>query len=106
MLNRDKEVIGEVFNCSNITKRKQLESQLQEKNDQLLRLSITDSLTGLFNVRHLNAELAKLIKAQRRFPNRHGLRGAHRRGQVQGVQRHQGPPGRRPPAGDAGQHLP
>lgn len=70
MLNRDKEVIGEVFNCSNITKRKQLESQLQEKNDQLLRLSITDSLTGLYNVRHLNAELAKLIKAQRRFPNR------------------------------------
>lgn len=70
MLNRDKEVIGEVFNCSNITKRKQLESQLQEKNEQLLRLSITDSLTGLYNVRHLNAELAKLIKAQRRFPNR------------------------------------
>lgn len=70
MLNRDKEVIGEVFNCSNISKRKQLESQLQEKNEQLLRLSITDSLTGLYNVRHLNAELAKLIKAQRRFPNR------------------------------------
>jgi diguanylate cyclase (GGDEF)-like protein/PAS domain S-box-containing protein len=70
MLNRDKEVIGEVFNCSNISKRKQLESQLQEKNDQLLRLSITDSLTGLFNVRHLNAELSRLIKAQRRFPNR------------------------------------
>ncbi len=70
MLNRDKEVIGEVFNCSNISKRKQLESQLQEKNDQLLRLSITDSLTGLYNVRHLNAELSRLIKAQRRFPNR------------------------------------
>jgi diguanylate cyclase (GGDEF)-like protein/PAS domain S-box-containing protein len=70
MLNRDKEVIGEVFNCSNISKRKQLESQLQEKNEQLLRLSITDSLTGLFNVRHLNAELGKLIKAHRRYPNR------------------------------------
>lgn len=70
MLNRDKEVIGEVFNCSNITKRKHLESQLQEKNEQLLRLSITDSLTGLYNVRHLNAELAKLLKAQRRFPSR------------------------------------
>jgi diguanylate cyclase (GGDEF)-like protein/PAS domain S-box-containing protein len=70
MLNRDKEVIGEVFNCSNISKRKQLESQLQEKNEQLLRLSITDSLTGLFNVRHLNSELGKLIKAHRRYPNR------------------------------------
>ncbi len=70
MLNRDKETMGEVFNCSNITKRKQLESQLQEKNEQLLRLVITDSLTGLFNVRHLNAELGRLIKAQKRFPNR------------------------------------
>ena len=70
MLNRDKEVIGEVFNCSNITKRKQLESQLQEKNEQLLRLVITDSLTGLYNVRHLNGELGRLIRARKRFPNR------------------------------------
>lgn len=70
MTNRDKEVIGEVFNCSNISKRKHLESQLQEKNEQLLRLVITDSLTGLYNVRHLNAELGRLIRAQKRFPNR------------------------------------
>jgi diguanylate cyclase (GGDEF)-like protein/PAS domain S-box-containing protein len=70
MLNRDKEVIGEVFNCSNITKRKQLESQLHEKNEQLLRLVITDSLTGLYNVRHLNAELGRVIRAQKRYPNR------------------------------------
>ena len=70
MLNRDKEVMGEVFNCSNISKRKQLESQLHEKNEQLLRLVITDSLTGLYNVRHLNAELGRLIRAQKRFPNR------------------------------------
>ena len=70
MLNRDKEVIGEVFNCSNISKRKHLESQLHEKNEQLLRLVITDSLTGLYNVRHLNAELGRMIRAQKRFPNR------------------------------------
>lgn len=70
MLNRDKEVIGEVFNCSNISKRKQLESQLHEKNEQLLRLVITDSLTGLYNVRHLNAELSRLLRAHKRFPNR------------------------------------
>ena len=70
MLNRDKEIIGEVFNCSNISKRKHLESQLQEKNEQLLRLVITDSLTGLYNVRHLNAELGRMLKAQKRFPNR------------------------------------
>lgn len=70
MLNRDKEIIGEVFNCSNISKRKHLESQLQEKNEQLLRLVITDSLTGLFNVRHLNAELARMFKALKRFPSR------------------------------------
>lgn len=70
MLNRDKETIGEVFNCSNISKRKHLESQLQEKNEQLLRLVITDSLTGLYNVRHLNAELGRMIKAQKRHPGR------------------------------------
>ncbi len=70
MLNRDKETIGEVFNCSNISKRKHLESQLHEKNEQLLRLVITDSLTGLYNVRHLNAELGRMIRAQKRFPNR------------------------------------
>lgn len=70
MLNRDKETIGEVFNCSNISKRKQLEAQLHEKNEQLLRLVITDSLTGLFNVRHLNAEMGRMIKAQKRHPNR------------------------------------
>ncbi len=70
MLNRDKETIGEVFNCNNISKRKQLEGQLQEKNEQLLRLVITDSLTGLYNVRHLNAELGRMIKAQKRHPNR------------------------------------
>jgi diguanylate cyclase (GGDEF)-like protein/PAS domain S-box-containing protein len=70
MLNRDKETIGAVFNCSNISKRKHLEGQLQEKNEQLLRLVITDSLTGLYNVRHLNAELGRMLKAQKRHPNR------------------------------------
>ncbi len=70
MLKREQEVIGEVFNCSNVTKRRHLEHQLQEKNEQLLRISITDALTGLFNVRHLNAELGRLMKAQRRFPDR------------------------------------
>ncbi len=70
MLKREEEVIGEVFNCSNVTKRRQLERQLQEKNEQLLRISITDALTGLYNVRHLNAELGRLMKAQKRFPDR------------------------------------
>ncbi len=70
MLNRDKETIGEVFNCSNISKRKHLEGQLHEKNEQLLRLVITDSLTGLYNVRHLNTELGRMIKAQKRHRNR------------------------------------
>ncbi len=70
MLKREEEVIGEVFNCSNVTNRRHLERQLQEKNEQLLRLSMTDALTGLFNVRHLNAELGRLMKAQKRFPDR------------------------------------
>ncbi len=70
MYNREQQIMGEVFNCANITQRKLLEEQLQIKNDQLLHLSITDGLTGLFNIRHLHQELEKLTKTLKRFPDR------------------------------------
>jgi two-component system cell cycle response regulator len=38
---------------------KQLQDQLRERNHQLERLSRTDALTGLFNRRHLDEELAR-----------------------------------------------
>lgn len=68
--NREGAAIGSVFNCSNITGRKRLEEELKEKNEQLLRLSITDALTGLFNVRHLGAEMARHVKAFHRYGRR------------------------------------
>jgi two-component system cell cycle response regulator len=39
---------------------KKLQDQLQERNAELDRLSRTDSLTGLYNRRHLDSELARL----------------------------------------------
>jgi diguanylate cyclase (GGDEF)-like protein/PAS domain S-box-containing protein len=70
MLRGENEIIGTVFNCVDITKRRQLELELQEKNQQLLRLSITDGLTGLFNVRHFHEELSRSLKGLRRYPDR------------------------------------
>jgi len=70
MFRSDKEMIGTVFNCVDITKRRQLELELQEKNHQLLRLSITDGLTGLFNVRHFHEEVSRSLKTLRRYPDR------------------------------------
>jgi diguanylate cyclase (GGDEF)-like protein/PAS domain S-box-containing protein len=71
MLRGDQEAIGTVFNCVDITKRRQLELELQEKNQQLLRLSITDGLTGLYNVRHFHDELTRSLKTLRRYPDRY-----------------------------------
>ena len=63
-------IIGEVFNGADITASKRLEEELKVKNEQLLHLSLTDGLTGLYNVRHLHEELGRLCRARRRFPDR------------------------------------
>jgi diguanylate cyclase (GGDEF)-like protein/PAS domain S-box-containing protein len=70
MRNREGEIIGEVFNGTNITTRKGLEDELKRKNDQLLHLSVTDGLTGLYNIRFLHDELTRLCQTRRRFPDR------------------------------------
>ncbi len=70
MRNREGEVIGEVFNGVNITARKRLDDELRKKNDLLLHLSLTDGLTGLYNIRHLHDELTRLCQARRRYPER------------------------------------
>ncbi len=71
MLRGENEIIGTVFNCVDISKRRQLEMELQEKNQQLLRLSITDGLTGLYNARHFHEELMRSLKTLKRFPDRY-----------------------------------
>jgi diguanylate cyclase (GGDEF)-like protein/PAS domain S-box-containing protein len=66
----NKQFIGEIFTCKNITHLRLLEQELKEKNEQLTRLSITDSLTNLYNVRHLKNEAARYQKMHNRYPDR------------------------------------
>jgi diguanylate cyclase (GGDEF)-like protein/PAS domain S-box-containing protein len=55
---------GFVVTAQDITEKKYLEEQLQQKSDQLNRLAITDDLTGLYNSRHfyhvIKSELSRL----------------------------------------------
>jgi len=55
---------GFVVTAQDITEKKYLEEQLQQKNEQLNRLAITDNLTGLYNSRHfyhaIKSELSRL----------------------------------------------
>ncbi|MBC8555889.1 MAG: diguanylate cyclase [Candidatus Brocadiales bacterium] len=60
------DVIGTVQTGKDITDRKELEKELKSKNIELEKLSITDALTGLYNKRHLFAELEKEIDRARR----------------------------------------
>ena len=61
---------GFVITAQDITEKKILEDQLQQKNELLNKLAITDNLTGLYNCRHfynvLKAELTRL----KRYPGR------------------------------------
>jgi len=61
---------GAIFTCKDVTQRRMLEQELKEKNEQLIRLSLTDSLTGLYNIRHLNSELQRLSIVGQRYPDR------------------------------------
>ncbi|MBF0433169.1 MAG: diguanylate cyclase [Fibrobacteria bacterium] len=67
---RNPEFLGEIFTCKNVTQRRMLEEELKEKNEQLTKLSITDSLTNLNNVRHLKNEATRLQKIHHRYPSR------------------------------------
>ncbi len=66
----NKQFLGDIFTCKNVTHRRMLEKELKDKNEQLTQLSITDSLTGLYNVRHLKTEATKLQKIHNRYPDR------------------------------------
>jgi two-component system, cell cycle response regulator len=63
---------------------KRLQDELEEKNRELERLSISDGLTGLFNHRHIHGLLAEEYERVQRGPRLH-VRGHVRPGPVQGV---------------------
>lgn len=54
-----------------IIRERNLKKELKEKNEELKRLSIRDSLTGLFNQRHFYAELER--EAERTRRQKHSL---------------------------------
>lgn len=62
--------LGEIFTCKNVTHKRMLEQELKEKNEQLMRLSLTDSLTNLYNVRHLKNELQRMNTVLGRYTER------------------------------------
>jgi diguanylate cyclase (GGDEF)-like protein len=51
-------------------KHHRLQQELTEANNKLTQLSITDELTGLFNVRHLKSKAKQYQKMFRRYPKR------------------------------------
>ena len=61
---------GFVVTAQNITEKKSLEEQLQEKSAQLNRLAITDDLTGLFNSRHFYSVIRSELSRFKRHADR------------------------------------
>ncbi len=66
LLSREGELIGAIETMQDITRRHQTEESLRQSEERYRELSVTDSLTQLFNARHFKATLEQeMIRAQR-----------------------------------------
>lgn len=61
---------GFVITGQDITEKKILEEELQQKNELLNKLAITDTLTGLYNCRHFYHVLKGELSRHKRHPER------------------------------------
>ncbi|KAA0874703.1 sensor domain-containing diguanylate cyclase [Nitrincola tapanii] len=62
------EVCGAIETLVDISEQKRFEQMLQEREQHFRELSITDSLTGLYNVRHLHEQLRRELARAVRHP--------------------------------------
>ena len=61
------ELIGAVETLQDVTQRRRAEEALRESEERYKQLSVTDSLTGLFNSRHLHERLQAEVERSLRY---------------------------------------
>lgn len=67
LLDRQGRMIGALETLQDVTEQRRAEAALRESEERYRRLSITDSLTGLYNSRHFHEQLQKEVRRCKRY---------------------------------------